>query len=410
MTMKVIDRKLIVGKPLWPAEHSPFASYPPLSADTKCDVAIVGGGFTGAMVSRFFTEAGIDTVLLDKRGVGEGSTSASTSMIQYELDTHLSDLVKMIGEKAAVRVYRLCFNALKELDAILKDTGNLSEYGKKKSLYLASTTKDADKLKKECALRRKHGFDVEFLSGKDLKRDFSIKRPAALLTRDAAEADPYLLTHLLVQKSLSAGLRVFERTAVTEMKPSESSVLLKTRSGQFIKARKVIFTSGFEAQDFFKEPIVDLYSTYVAVTPPKAPVPAWFHDHLVWETARPYLYLRMTSDGRLLMGGEDDHLSDLKKCQKQLGKKTKRLLEKTEKLLPDTSFQVDRSWAGLFGTTKDSLPYIGGIKSLPNAYFALCYDANGMTFSVIAGRILLDLFSGRRNADARLFRFGRPLP
>src|SRR5687767_6612833 len=121
--MDILDRKLIAGKPLWPAEHRPFTSYPPLSADATCDVAIVGGGFTGAMVSRFFTKAGIDTVLVDKRGIGAGSTSASTSLLQYELDTHLSDLSEAIGEKTAARVYRLCFDALKELDSILLETG-----------------------------------------------------------------------------------------------------------------------------------------------------------------------------------------------------------------------------------------------------------------------------------------------
>ena len=27
---------------------------------------------------------------------------------------------------------------------------------------------------------------------------------------------------------------------------------------------------------------------------------------MLWESARPYLYMRSTSDGRLLVGGEDD--------------------------------------------------------------------------------------------------------
>jgi glycine/D-amino acid oxidase-like deaminating enzyme len=328
-------------------------------------------------------------------------------MIQYELDAHLADLSKKIGEKDAVRVYRLCYEAVKELDSILWDAGSVSEYRRKKSLYLASSPNDVERLKEEHAIRRKHGFDVEYLSEKELERRFSVKRPAALLTPDAAEADPFLLAHHLVQKSVEAGMRVFERTAVVEMVSSENSVLLTLSNGTALRARKVIFATGYEATDLFKKPIVDLYSSYVAVTPPHAPVPAWFHEHLVWETARPYLYLRMTSDGRLLMGGEDSHISDLKVCEQELPEKTKKLLQKTEDLLTGTTLEVDRSWAGIFGTTKDSMPYIGGIEGLPNVYFALCYDANGMTFSVIAGRILLDLLSGRSNDDARIFRFDR---
>ena len=43
----------------------------------------------------------------------------------------------------------------------------------------------------------------------------------------------------------------------------------------------------------------------------------------------------------------------------------------------------------------------------PHGYFALGYGGNGITFSWIAASILLDLFLGRPNPDAELFRFDR---
>jgi len=43
----------------------------------------------------------------EKRDIGLGSTSASTALLQYEVDTHLSRLIELIGEKHAVRSYRL---------------------------------------------------------------------------------------------------------------------------------------------------------------------------------------------------------------------------------------------------------------------------------------------------------------
>jgi glycine/D-amino acid oxidase-like deaminating enzyme len=44
---------------------------------------------------------------------------------------------------------------------------------------------------------------------------------------------------------------------------------------------------------------------------------------------------------------------------------------------------------------------------MANAYFALGYGGNGVTYSMIAARIICDLYLGKANADARLFRFDR---
>lgn len=76
-------------------------------------------------------------------------------------------------------------------------------------------------------------------------------------------------------------------------------------------------------------------------------------------------------------------------------------------MFPDTPFEVAYSWAGTFGETKDGLAYIGSPAERPDAYFALGYGGNGITMSMIAARIITDLYLGRPNPDARLFRFDR---
>ena len=56
-------------------------------SEEQCDVAVLGGGITGAFAAEALTAAGLDVVVLDKRDVGTGSTSASTALLQYKLDT-----------------------------------------------------------------------------------------------------------------------------------------------------------------------------------------------------------------------------------------------------------------------------------------------------------------------------------
>jgi len=79
--------------------------------------------------------------LIDARTIGLGSTSASTSLLQYEIDTPLHQLIEMIGSKAAVRSYKLSESAILKLEALAQKT-SMHDFNFKKSLYSAAYKKD----------------------------------------------------------------------------------------------------------------------------------------------------------------------------------------------------------------------------------------------------------------------------
>jgi glycine/D-amino acid oxidase-like deaminating enzyme len=74
------------GQPYWLIKNGPLASYPPLERRQTCEVAIIGGGITGALVAHRLVGEGVETVLVDKREVAMGSTAASTALLQYATD------------------------------------------------------------------------------------------------------------------------------------------------------------------------------------------------------------------------------------------------------------------------------------------------------------------------------------
>ena len=57
--------------------------------------------------------------------------------------------------------------------------------------------------------------------------------------------------------------------------------------------------------------------------------------------------------------------------------------------------------------TADSLPYIGPHRRYPGHWFALGYGGNGMTFGVLAARLLLERWQGVTSRDHALFEFAR---
>src|SRR6187551_3167727 len=94
------------------------ATYPKLERSIKTDVVIIGGGISGALTAYYLVKAGIDCIVVDGRTIGLGSTCASTSLLQYELDLPLSVLSTQIGSKDAEYVYKVSSRAIDTLESI----------------------------------------------------------------------------------------------------------------------------------------------------------------------------------------------------------------------------------------------------------------------------------------------------
>src|SRR5690348_13462745 len=113
------------GYPWWTVRNGLLRDYPPPTSDIECEVAVVGAGITGALIARALVGAGLDTVVLDRRNVGWGSTAASTALLQYEIDTELLELVKLVGHENALAAYRACEHAVSQLHAIANEGGDV---------------------------------------------------------------------------------------------------------------------------------------------------------------------------------------------------------------------------------------------------------------------------------------------
>lgn len=395
------------GQLYWLTGSDQPPHYPVLERDVVCEVAVVGGGITGALAAYYLAEAGIEVVLVDKRSVARGSTSATTALLLPELDTHLGRLIDLVGEKHAVRSYRLGVRAIDAIETLTRTLGDPCGFERKPSLYLASSERDADELAREWKLRRKHGIDVELLGRADLEACYSFRRPAALRSRAGAQVDPFRLTLRLIERAWQHGLRVYEHTAVIGYEPQAGGITLLTGGGPKVRARRVVFATGYESQQHLRQATVQLTSTYAVASEPIERFPGWQDRCLIWETARPYLYLRTTADNRVLIGGADEEFQDPGRRDALLPEKCRFLREQFREMFPEIRFEAAYTWAGTFGGTRDGLPYIGEAPDFPGACFALGYGGNGMTFGMIAAEILRDRYLGRVNPDAEIFRFGR---
>lgn len=393
--------------PYWFLKNGLLDTYAFPIDDVSCDVAVVGAGITGAMVAERLSASGRSVVVLDGRDVCRGSTSASTALLQYEIDVALVEMAKMIGRSSAEQAYRLSHQSVDDLEKLVEDIGSACGFHRKTSIQIAYSRKTAKLLADEHRARKSLGLDCNYHESDELFETFGLQGVSALSSNQSASCDAYRLAHDLLRKSVANGAKVFDRTQVTEFDCSKNEVTLNTSREVRVSAKRVVIATGYEAQSMLRERIVNLDNTYAVVSQPLPSVSPWNSDWILWEAKSPYLYLRCTDDNRILAGGEDDRFHSPKRRDASIVRKAGIIHRKTRELIPDLEWEVEFAWAGTFGTTKDGLAYIGESPEYPGCYFTLGFGGNGITFSVIAANMITEMICGVEPANAHLFRFGR---
>lgn len=379
--------------------------YKTLESNMKTDVVVIGAGITGALASYYLSKAGIEVIVLDKRHPGMGSTAASTALLQYEIDEPMHSLKKIVGNKRASQSYLACINALGKLKQLVRDEKLYVDFEMVPSLQYASYKKDVALLKEEFKARKKLGIEVELLEPVEIKKRFFLDSPGALWSAKGGKVDPYALTQGLL-KACQPNLKVFDGIEVKQIETNKNYLKVKTSDGKNIKAKYAIVACGYEAKKFLPFSVVKIGTTYAFVTKPLDEARLWENETLLWETKTPYLYIRTTPHHRLLAGGRDDSYHNVGKRNKLLPIKINALVNDVQKLL-NMEIKSDFAWAGAFGSTKDSLGYVGSIKQLPRVFFILGYGGNGILYSQIGAEIVRDSILARKNALENLFEFER---
>lgn len=387
----------------------PVKKYPVLSDKLSCDVLVVGGGISGALMAYVLSAQGVDAILLEKNRVCEGSTSANTGLLQISNDCPLSDLIQHFGEDRGFAFYRMCRNAIRRITEIANTLSRDSGLISRSSLYYASNPQDIGLIRHEYDLLKRKGFDVQYWSREDVKAKFPFSKEAAIYTRGDAEVNPYLLGHHLLQDASDQGLRIYENSEVKETQYTDNDVTVMTDQGS-VSAKNVIWATGYSTQEWKPDYQVDLLNTYAIMTEPVPDLSSWYERTLIWETDRPYLYFRTTPDQRIMAGGLDEPLPPSGKPEEYAEPRSQRLLNEIHKLFPTlTDVKLACSWAGVFATTRDGIPLIGRHPQYPHSYFIEVYGGNGMVYSMIAADLLAEAMAGREPEELKWFSLRRPI-
>lgn len=387
----------------------------PLAADTSCDVAIVGGGYTGLSTARELLRVApdLDVVVLERAVIGHGASGRNGGFVMPLLGWNLAYTARKLGRERATAAYRAMYAAIDACLAMVRDDGidcDLEETG---YLLLSCSAARRRHVEEEAALGCELGFGYELLEGDALREHVKSR---AFLTGcwdpHTAILNPAKLARGMKRSVERLGARVYEQTQLLELSGGDPVVLRTPRAT--VRARTaVLAVNGYGAALGLMPSRVLPVHTFIVLTEPVSRESleeiGWAERRTSLETSRNFIhYFRLTSDDRILFGGEDATLYWGSRHLDEDARVFARLEARFREYFPELArVRISHRWGGVLGVTLDMFPTFG---AEGNVLFGGGYSGHGVSLGASAGRILAPEILARLGRDGGSSAAAAPLP
>ena len=335
----------------------------PLQEDIQREVAIIGGGMAGILISFLLHENGIETVVLEADRIGRGQTKGTTAKITSQHDVIYSKLIHSIGNERASQYAEANQKAILEFERIITDYQIPCSFERQPAFLYSKY--ETEILEEETAAAKSLGIPAELTTKTQLPFPVS----TAMKFSNQAQFHP-----LKFLKAIAEPLEIYEQTLVRDIK-NHNTIITENAT---VKAQYIVIASHY--------PFINTPGYYFMR----------MHQErsylLALDNALPVdgMYLGIDKDGNtfrnygnLLLFGGGGHRTG----ENKLGGKFDQLRKDAQRYYPDC--REVAHWSAQDCFTLDSIPYIGLFSAdTPTMYVATGFRKWGMTSSMVSAMIL----------------------
>jgi glycine/D-amino acid oxidase-like deaminating enzyme len=425
----------------WQDDAQLVQRYSALDGPAQAEVAIIGGGITGAACAVWLARDGRKVRLLERETVAHGASGRNGGFLLAGTVETYDGAIARYGHERARRLYafsvanNVMVRALiDEIEARHWPTG----YRHTGSLRLADSPQELVEVRAAARLLTEDGWATEMINETSLPKRLRGHYLGGSYHPSDGEVQPARLVIGLAKLAQEAGAIIHEQTPVLSIEESSEGVVVKTPTGT-VRAQKAILATNAWLGDMLstqpeaaasdsaqpapasrasndEQPAPKARADRRVVTPTRgqmlatAPIDERLFDCPIYAHYG-YQYWRQLQDGRLLVGGWRDHAPDhdqrdpTQAPTDQVQQQLDRFVYETLGLPAATP--ITHRWAGLMAFTPDSLPLVGLAPGRKHILLCGGYTGHGNAMAVRCARVVADLACGLPNIDAGLFAPGR---
>ncbi len=353
------------------ATASNWRPRPDPGSDYRCDVAVLGGGFTGLAAALACAERGFSVILFEAEYIGFGASGRNGGQLIPGLRWTASELEGALGREQADALFELCW----QQNPV---TARIAKHGidcdlKPGHLFVAWTPADFDEMRREADyMAERFGWRSEAVDKAGMAAHIATPLyHGGILDPQGGHFHPLNYAIGLARAAEAAGVRIVEGVRATAADTAE--------------ARFVVNATDRWIGD--TEPDLGRYTVsimnYNVATAPLADADALMPSDAAFADSRfvPN-YFRLSADKRLIFGGGESYSST---PPSSIADFVRPYMTQVFPGLADT--RIDYGWGGAVTVTMNRLPHIG---RRGNVFYAHGYSGHGAMTTTLAGELIAE--------------------
>ena len=360
-----------------------------VNGQLRCDVAIIGAGFTGLNAALQLARQGISVTVLEAKNLGYGASGRSGGQVNLGLNLLPSELIAKFGDKPGNRLIQLVLRAPDHVFDLIERHQMRCDPVRNGWIQAAINQDHEAKHKKLFLDYAQHGYhQFERLDQTQLGKLTGTSRyQSGLLSPNAGSIQPLSYTRELARAAMENGASIFTDSAVTGLQREPDGWRLSTNRGQLKCEQALICTNGYTGplSNGLHKKLLPIRSVLIA----SEPLPAHLRESILpnqvtlVDKRRLVMYMRYDRDGRLCIG---DHgpardaftLDDFEPVKR-------RAIDVFPQL---KNIVWDYHWGGRVAMTRSKIPFLYRIA--PGLTAAMGYNGRGVGMGSIMGKTVAD--------------------
>lgn len=397
--------------PFWTTTAIQTPACPPATSDLSCELAIVGGGFTGLWSALKARERHPDAtiIVLEAKRCGQDASGRNGGFCAPSISHGVSNALTR-HKAEADRLIRLGRENLDHYAQDLDRYGMDAGFERSGKLNVAATPWQTQGLHEMADNYARFGIEHSLLSGPALAEKLnSPVYSAGLFEPNYALVDPGRTVSELRRVCLENGVTICEHTGVTKLSRDGAALKLDTAQAA-IRAKQVILATN-AATPLLKRlrmsfiPIFDYSLVTEPLTEPQWASISWTDRYGIADSGNQFHYFRKTADNRMLWAGYDaiyHYGSDRGEALFQRAETFKRLADQFAAAFPPLAdVRFDHAWGGIIDSSARTT-FFSGLAYGGQLAYAMGFTGQGVSASRFAALTMLDLLEGADTERTRL--------
>ena len=374
-----------------------------LDGDADCDVAIIGGGFTGLWTAYALVrhDPHLRIRVLEAEVCGYGASGRNGGWASALFAGSPATTARHGGAAAVKALRDTMVGAIDDLEATCREESIDCRFHRGGTLIAATSPAHVERLREHVADE-----DAEWLDADAARKRINAARMfGAVFTPHCAAVQPARLVRGLCASVRRHGVTVHEGTRVDSIEPGRVHTARGTVRAEVVVRATEGYTPRFSS---LRRRLIPIYSFIIATEP----LPGRFWDEVGWRDRETFgdgrhliIYAQRTADDRIAFGGRGApyHFGSRVGPRFDRDPRVFRALEDTlHDVFPATrDAEITHRWGGPLGAPRDFYPSVGFDRATGLAW-AGGYVGDGVTTTNLAGRTLADLIQGRDTERTRL--------